>query len=451
MLWLGVLISVSLIAILAISTGGKGKTKKALSTGLVTGVIMGTLVGGSSTIGTAQLAFTFGASAWWFTLGAGISCLILAFIYTDALRRENGKTITGIIAAQYGARVGTLASVLNSLGTFINILVQLIAATAVIAVICPWVSLWFSLIFSAAFMTLYVIFGGTRGSGIVGLLKLALIYFSILACCAIVLANTDGLGGFVAMVETISASAQQNFFSLFGRGIAEDLGACLSMIVGITTTQIYAQALTSAQNNTSARLGAAISALLIAIIGLGGIMVGLYMRAHHPDIDPKCALTEFVLLQMPDLLAGLVLGTLFITVIGTGAGLSLGVATLIQKDLLSHRIKNTFTIDSAQVLQRFIIAFILVSAAFCCLVLESDLILGYSYLSMALRGTVVFAPLIAALWFKGQVKPEFVMASTLLGPLLVIALKPFDLGINPLFISLAVTFIVVALGRRVRD
>lgn len=54
------------------STGG-GKA----GTSLIAGTIMGTLVGGNATIGTAELAFNFGASAWWFTLGAGIGCLIL--------------------------------------------------------------------------------------------------------------------------------------------------------------------------------------------------------------------------------------------------------------------------------------------------------------------------------------------------------------------------------------
>ena len=37
---------------------------------MVCGAILGTLVGGQSTIGTAQLAFSFGLSAWWFTIGA---------------------------------------------------------------------------------------------------------------------------------------------------------------------------------------------------------------------------------------------------------------------------------------------------------------------------------------------------------------------------------------------
>lgn len=55
-------------------TLGGGKT----SSFMVSSAIMGTLVGGSSTIGTAQLAFSYGFSAIWFCLGAGLGCLLLA-------------------------------------------------------------------------------------------------------------------------------------------------------------------------------------------------------------------------------------------------------------------------------------------------------------------------------------------------------------------------------------
>ena len=36
---------------------------------LVAGSIAGTVVGGGATVGTAQLAYSMGLSAWWFTLG----------------------------------------------------------------------------------------------------------------------------------------------------------------------------------------------------------------------------------------------------------------------------------------------------------------------------------------------------------------------------------------------
>jgi SSS family solute:Na+ symporter len=75
---IGSIITLSLIIFTGIYTGRKVKDAKDFSTGgynagaaLVSGTIIGTLVGGSSTIGTAQLAFTNGLSAWWFTLGKG--------------------------------------------------------------------------------------------------------------------------------------------------------------------------------------------------------------------------------------------------------------------------------------------------------------------------------------------------------------------------------------------
>ncbi|MBQ2218175.1 MAG: sodium:solute symporter family protein, partial [Firmicutes bacterium] len=71
-------ITLAAIVALALWTGTHQKKKdKGSNAAIVAGVIIGTLVGGSSTVGTAQLAYTYGLSAWWFTLGAGISCLVL--------------------------------------------------------------------------------------------------------------------------------------------------------------------------------------------------------------------------------------------------------------------------------------------------------------------------------------------------------------------------------------
>ncbi|MBO5743111.1 MAG: hypothetical protein J6R68_02380, partial [Clostridia bacterium] len=93
---------------------------------------------------------------------------------------------------------------------------------------------------------------------------------------------------------------------------------------GVITTQSYAQAIFMAQSEKQAVKGALISAVLIPPIGIGGILVGLYMRATAPGISPKTALTLFVTQHMPPLFSGIVLGALFIAVVGTGAGLCFG-------------------------------------------------------------------------------------------------------------------------------
>ena len=80
LLYIGLAVTLLIIVGLSTWTGTQAKKSTRNPTCVVAGVIMGTLVGGSSTVGTAQLAFQFGMSAWWYTLGAGISCLILALM-----------------------------------------------------------------------------------------------------------------------------------------------------------------------------------------------------------------------------------------------------------------------------------------------------------------------------------------------------------------------------------
>ena len=71
----GVLATLTLMVAVGLYAGSKVKTAADFSTGgrqastfIVSGTIMGTLVGGASTIGTAQLAFQYGFAAWWFTI-----------------------------------------------------------------------------------------------------------------------------------------------------------------------------------------------------------------------------------------------------------------------------------------------------------------------------------------------------------------------------------------------
>ena len=98
MVYVGLIIAIALIVGLAIFTGmqkSSGKKAEGIGAPVVAGLIIGTLVGGSSTVGTAQLAYNYGMSAWWFTLGGGIACLVLAFIYVKPLRAQGVPTLVG--------------------------------------------------------------------------------------------------------------------------------------------------------------------------------------------------------------------------------------------------------------------------------------------------------------------------------------------------------------------
>lgn len=443
----GIVITIVVLVVVSILSGKMAKKKKGANSFVVAGAIMGTLVGGSSTIGTAQLAYQYGMSAWWFTLGGGIACLILAFVYAKPFYRSGHTTLMGFITKEYGNKTGVLASSLSSLGSFISIVSQLIAATAIIAVVFPNLSLYVSLIFSAIVMVLYIFFGGVKGSGFVGILKMALLYISMMSAGALVLYLCGGLSGFNDSVSSINNPQSIQFYNLFSRGIGKDLGACLSLILGVITTQSYAQAIFMAENEKKAVKGALLSAILVPPIGVGGILVGLYMRSVHPGITSKIALTYFVTEYMPPVLGGIVLGTLFIAVVGTGAGLALGIARVIKKDIMPTfkfgRKENLF----GKVKEKYLTVFVLLLACVLSMGPIGDTILNFSFMSMGLRGATVFVPLCFAMFLPGRVTNRYAMLSIILGPLTVLLFNLWKiLSFDPLFAGVLVSAIITFVG-----
>ena len=455
----GLLAAVAGIALLSVWTGTRKRTKTdANGAAIIAGIIMGTLVGGSATVGTAQLAYSYGMSAWWFTLGGGLACLVLALGFAGPWRRSGSATLIGILSKEFGPAAGIAASLLSSVGTFINVISQLIAGTAVIAVAAPRLGLVPSLLITAAFMALYVIFGGTRGAGVVGILKLGLLYLSMIGCGVMVLALSGGLHGFLQTVSAIDNPEGISFGSLFARGAGKDGGAALSLILGVLTTQTYAQAVLSGKSDAAARRGALVSAVLIPPIGAGGILVGLFMRAHHPGIAAKTALTAFATGYLPPLLSGILLGTLFIAVVGTGAGLVMGISSIVRRDIITRYSDRAADRRLGEILGKGIIVVTLLLAVALSSGSLGDTILNFAFMSMGLRGAVVFVPMLCALWLPGKVNRRCAMASIIAGPLTVLlfgtvpGLK-LPGGVDPLFAGIAAAMVCcgagLALGNRV--
>ena len=109
--YIGLLFTVALIILVGTISGRKVKNASDFSTGsgkagtwIVCGAIMGTLVSGQATIGTAQLAFSYGISAWWFTLGSAIGCLILSIAYVIPLRHSGSVTLLEVVSKEYGKK-----------------------------------------------------------------------------------------------------------------------------------------------------------------------------------------------------------------------------------------------------------------------------------------------------------------------------------------------------------
>ncbi|MDO4516651.1 MAG: sodium:solute symporter family protein [Bacillota bacterium] len=483
----GLLATIALIVGIGIRSGRKVQSASDFSSGgsragawIVCGAIMGTLVSGQATIGTAQLAFSFGMSAWWFTLGSGIGCLILAIGYAAPFRHSGCSTLLQIVSKEYGPKAESLGSIFCSIGIFISVVAQVLSATALLITIFPINSLAAAVV-SIALMAFYVIFGGMWGAGMGGVAKLILLYATSILGGILVFVMAGGVSGLMDSLQSLlagtalgdysgltdAASVHARFTSLLARGASKDIGSALSLLLGVLSTQTYAQAIWSGKSDRAAKKGALLSAFLIPPIGIACILIGLYMRGHCITADEVQALQAlgqsipqgliqiestaqvfpvFVVNFMPKLLGGIVLGTLFITVVGGGSGLALGMASILVTDIFAR--KNPRVKESGVNLKvtRGTIMVILVIAAAVAILVPGAMINDFGFLSMGLRGAVVFLPMCGGLWLKGKIPSRFALAAIIAGPVAVLAGKLLALPFDPLFLGMAVCLVIMGAG-----
>lgn len=443
----GILATLAVFVTLGVYSGKKVKTSRDFSVSgnrsgsvLVAGTILGTLVGGASTIGTAQLAFVCGLSAWWFTLGGGLACLVLGLFLVKPFRSQANETIPGIIEEAFGRKAALSATLFITIGMIMNIVPQIMSSAALVSSLLP-LSAKLAALFSVLLMIIYVYFGGVWGTGILGLLKIGLTSTSLVAAGIL---SLHKFGGASLLLDSFP---RYPWFSLFGRGAANDLASGFSLFIGVLSSQIYFQTVVAAKSMSSARRGSLISVFVGPSIGLGGILAGLFMRAHHPDIRAVQALPLFILLYLPPVIAGIIIATLLFAAIGSGAGLALGACTILNRDIYQRLCPQA---DDKKVLYAFrsiILGSFGLALAVAYALGNNALILEWTYLSLGFRGAAAFLPMLCALFFAGKVDRQAGAWAVLAAPVSVIAwtiLRPWP--IDPLYPGLVISFVILLAG-----
>ncbi len=402
----------------------------------VAGGILGTLVGGAATIGTAQLAYLHGLSAWWFTLGAGIACLFLGLALAPSLRCGMVATIPQFISRYHGERARVCASLFSALGMFIHIVAQLLAGGALLSTLFD-ISLAKGALIALVLTALFTVGGGMRSAGPLGVIKTSLIYAIMLAGGILVLSTGGGIE------ELRHSLPPYPWFSLFGYGVSNGISDLCSLLVGVISTQTYLQSIFSARDTSAARNGALISALLMPPLGLLGIAIGMYMRVHAPGIDSAKALPLFLAQQFHPALAGVAFAALLITAVGTAAGLAMGVGTTLYVDVVS---KLKRTADHELPLMRLLTLGALLASFAVLLSDPHSAIMKWSFLSMGLRGATLFLPLLLAIFLGERTSARGGALSIYAAPTAVIIAGVIPSPIPPLYAGLAVSLAATLLG-----
>ena len=407
--------------------------------GIVAGSIIGTIVGGAATVGTAQLGYKLGLTAWWFTLGSGIALLIMALFYARPLRASGLTTVAEFLVTNYGKPAGWLATVSSCAGIFFSIVASTLTALHLVAGIFG-VNLYVSAVLILLITAGFVFFGGISGSGMAGIMKIVFVFASIFVGGVLAFYEMGGSAGLTAALPA------HPWFSLFGRGVEDGLFSLCSMIVGVISTQTYVQALFSAKDSKTAAVGCVTAACVVIPVGLPSVMIGMFMHVHHPEINSIDALPLYLSTYLPDWLGGIGLAALLLSALGSIAGLALGIGTMISRDIISKLWRSATAVNLLWASRFSVLMAAAAAIVFVFFHLDSS-VLEWNYLSMALRGSGIFLPLTFCVFFPSRVRASMgvaAMGAGIFAALLWKYISPWQ--INSLFPALVYNLIFLVIG-----
>ncbi len=406
---------------------------------LLVGMLMG-IVGGAATVGASQMSFEYGFSGAWFTIGGGLACLAMGLVYAGPLRESGVETVPELIGKTYGRSAMAVTGIVATLAMFIQVFGQVLSCIALLsATFGMGASL--AILISVGLMITHVFFGGAWGAGLVGVFKSILVYFSLAVAGVVVLRLFGGFAGIKNAFPTYP------WLSLFGRGVGKDTAAALSVVIGLLSTQTYLQVMFAGKDVATCRKAAFISAILIPPTGFVCALVGMYMRMTRPGLDASYALPAFFLEYLGPVIGVLGVVSLLLAVVGTGAGLAHGMSVIVAKDIYGRLLKKNANDEQLLSVSRIAVIVILILGAFFAMGNLKSMILSWAYLSMGLRGSAVFLPLLSAL-FMTKRPPSWVgLIGTATGPLAILVYKVFLRGqADPVYIGITASALALGAG-----
>ena len=410
------------------------------STLLVMGISLATLIGGATTIGTAQTAFSYGLAGLWYTLGSSVGFMMMALFLARKLREGGHQTMTGIISDEFGKAAELIASFVLYVSMAISLASQMISSLAVLSTIFPSISGTVGLVICFLLTITVIIYGGSLSAGSAGKLKTLLISIFTVTGGLLVLKTTS-------IPEMKNVLDNATYFNLFSRGTGYELSNGIATSLGICCSQANVLAAISARDNKTASKGMIICAIVMPVIGIGGVLIGMFMKIVHPEMSATLAFSRYMLDYFPSLISGIAIGTLFITLILSAAGTSLGCSTVFVKNVLKPLSKSEYSSETELKALRLTLIGTLFLATLAGSGIFGDSVLSFAFLSMSLRSATLVIPFVMAVFFKGKADRRFIVLAEIMGPVSVIFFGLTNiLPIDELYISMPIVMICVLLG-----
>lgn len=299
---------------------------------VVASSIAGLAIGGASTIGIAENAFSVGLSAGWYDTAWAIGAVITAFLAVRYLRHSGYSTISALVNEMYGKKTSFIMVISMCIIQSGIIALQYKAGGSILAALLPEIFTTESgTFFSFIIFMLVAMIGGMGSVSLTNVLNLILIYVGVIVATIIVL---SGHGGWDAIQTLVAAEPDVPYLSITeGMGWIGIISWIIVMIGNTNSVQGVVQIGLTGKDDKSAKWGYIIGAIFMIPVGFICALLGVASKALLPDAVAAEALPK-ILMSIPPVLGGITLSGLWAADMGTGCSMIVGLATTVSSDIV---------------------------------------------------------------------------------------------------------------------
>jgi SSS family solute:Na+ symporter len=299
---------------------------------VVAPLLAGLAVGGASTVGVAQNAYTNGLSAGWYNAAWAVGAILVGLIAASRYRKMEVSTLPELFERHYSVP-GRIIGVIGQLVLQIVITsLQYIAGGAILSSLLPNVFTFETGMFVTAVVFVGItLIGGFWAAGLTNIINVILIYIGVLVGAVIAVGK---IGGFREITAKLPSG--HSGFSLGGIGGLVILGWFLVMCTMVFSVQSVVQISFAAKDSSSARKGFILGGLIILPVGFISAVIGIAATILHPEIASTAEALPQTVLSLSPIVAGLVLAGLWAADVSTASALLVGSATLVVGDLIKR-------------------------------------------------------------------------------------------------------------------
>lgn len=378
---------------------------KSLGPIVLAGTLFAANTGGASTTGIATNVYSYGLSACWYVIAAGIGFVLVAFI-APYFRKAQANTVPEIISKRYGKASHIFTAFTSIAALFMATGAQIIATASIINVVTG-ISFQIAAVITTVVVIVYTMVGGFKSVTAANIMHVIFITVGM-TIAMFIMVNSKSVGGFGALfskAKTISDSSGGNLdlLSMTKIGFTTVFGYIAMYFMTFPTGQEIVQTYCSAKDGKSAMFGSFIAGILSAVYAIVPAIIGLLayvcIDGYALGGAQKNALAEATIRFAPSVVAGLVLAAIVAATMSSASGNMIGTATMFTNDVFTPYINKGVKEDKKEVwISR--LTMVVVGLVGLAVALKASNIISVMMGAFALRSAGPFAAFICGIFYK---------------------------------------------------